>query len=802
MARYTPLPVNPTERYTPAPPSIPGTAEDSFATAAPDRYKPLDDEPLPEPLPESPMNRYEPLPVGTTEVTPEQMADQMKKHGFKQANITVAVDALQRIPGAEMIIKPNLTEREQGVIRAPTAADKSYEPARDPLDWASKKAKSAAGNVFEFGKGLAGPAVGAGKFGFSVLDWLASGIQHEFNPDVKPNPDPFAEAWTGIGKTLQGHPTDLLGGSARGVREEGLGYLATPRGAGEAVADIATNLTLLPILGRGAAAAKSTLPVRTQTAIDRGIGKVIPKWNWTDEMVYMEAALEGSKMAAAGGTRISANIRKPFNDIFLNELMGMRANDGRPLATFGQPGDYVPLVGAESPYATAARAAKHPIHVHPDIVDMAYSLKAPVQSVDTLRQFLQAWKASKTIWSPNTHVNNTLGDLMFSHLAGNNPANPMNARYYSQALRDLREGVPGPALTEAMENGAVRPGLIEHELRQPSAHPVFRALTDSPAAQKMGRAYDLEDQVFRYATYLKLRAGGATPMAASAEVNKYFPSYSSTSAVGRELRGQGSRLGAVVGSPFTSFGFEAARIYATAAREHPLRLATLGVLPSMATVMNLQDAGMTLQDWQDVRGRMPSYMRDRPLIPFKNPATGALEVADLSNVIPLSSVTNRGDSLAETGPGRDFLLGGPGWNAFKIGINQDWGMNRKIVDPLKGEDWTHEGLQAIGRGVLPIPSAAINLTDRVPKAIDGRPPRRNAPEPESIPAAVWHSIFGSMDAKTVEELEKSGKGERKAIEAEGKRGKRSIQRDPTIDEQTRERRKLNLKEYLQERKGR
>jgi hypothetical protein len=254
-----------------------------------------------------------------------------------------------------------------------------------------------------------------------------------------------------------------------------------------------------------------------------------------------------------------------------------------------------------------------------------------------------------------------------------------------------------------------------------------------------------------------------------------------------------------VGSPFTSFGLEAARVYATAAREQPLRLATIGLVPSAMTAVNLADAGMTVDDWTEMKKRMPSYMQGKVLIPFAS-NKGGVDIADWSNFVPLGGVISPGKSPADMGPNRDFLFGGPLWNMVKLLFNYQ-GPGQKAVDPAKGETWPTTGVWKGAKGVAPVPSAVTTGAERIPAAVNEVPPRRGA-EPESIPQAAWFSLFGGLDAKHEDEVERAGKGERRGAISEAKRGKRSNQKNPTLSGEEKSQRKQNILDYIRERKGR
>jgi hypothetical protein len=762
-----------------------------------------------------------------------------------------------------------LKDPEESPVPAPTPVAPT-KPQASEKSWLDRQVGSLAADTLEYTKGLMGPVKGV------VYDLPMFLVE-----SAKQDKNPLVEAAKNTWETARSNPAALLFSSAHGVKEEGWGHLLTPKGAGELTADVLTNLTLLPILARGAGAVKHTLPTATQKSIDRGVGKVIPKYNWPDTALAAEGANEGRKMLGAAliesdVAKIRETLATPQPARSLEQMTHLEqtmdtihANNVRLLQLGARPQTVVSRVYAQTtgtpevkmayamdtqmqmlnnhelldqlakdglvmPHKRTTGTTVNPdwpripntadvlgkyagAHVHPDIADIIPTLSRSPEATGFFSNFIRAWKSSKTIGSPNTHLNNVLGNVMFSHLAGANVLNPANTPFYYRALQELRAFgkdpniMPSVDLQEAMAYGAVRRGFagielqtLENRLGLPSATPQgtmasgLRKLSDSKLAQKARDIYDLEDMVYRYAAYLKHRSGGMAPASAGLEVNKWFPSYSATSPMGRWLRGEGTAIGKVAGSPFTSFTLESARIYARAAQERPWRLAAAGAVPQAITAANLAQLGLTLEDWHDIRRQLPPHMQRRVLIPFAG-VDGGLEFADMSDKIPLAELGFfDGDSLGDTGPSRSLLFGGPVWNAFKLWHNEDFTTGQPIVDPTKGEgawDW----MLAIIKGLAPLPPAAANLGRRVPRAMEEVPPRRFAPEAESPGLAVWRSLFPSLESITEQEAMESGHVTKKAQEQEMKRGRRSIQRNRSLTEGERERR---LENWQQERERR
>lgn len=1025
-----------------------------------------------------------PLPQFTDPLL-KQFQEEHRAAGASEAEITALWDQLKRRPGTTVDIvpnpeldsiyadKPNTPELNSIYTEAPVPTpelDDLYKaapavpapPAPAPMVAPSgavypdkstlDKAIGTFGRgIYEYTKGLTGPVwQGAKFFGHDIPDWHIAMAQHHLNPDVEmPGLHPLEKAFQGIVKTAQENPTDLLGRSAEGVREEGPGWLIqSPGNVGTAVGDTLSNLLMLGPVARGAAAAsRAALPAKVAAAVDRGVGFIIPKYNFPDAALAEEAAREGRYLAGSARTeeltrsakelmtrepgaapllepKIAAGpaamkrfqkeyaahetlgpattgwipfdyktrklelsvdnqgrisyLREPefnalapadqarigeirnaieansqalnkegivsdakmlpgylakkysafeqprvwgkkletqggqmaiaeakdyisrktgiVNDAILNEtikeilspdfkevwqtqgpmtknmgdwshfaqnlakrkalppeiekimgpmasaehmpyrvgytldaqlkmltnhqtldnLAGMTSNTGKPLIYTGplKPPGYITIPKDE------IFGKWQGAHVNKDIADILPTLQGNTTN-SFLSKYMSAWKASKTSWSPSTHLNNLMGDVIFAHLAGVNPLNPMNTKYYKQAAEELHtylkdtSKIPSSMVREALDAGGIRPGFAGNELtqltnkirrlapEQTAAEAALGVLTDNRVAQKLRDLYDAEDQVFRYAGYLKHRDLGLTPMQASAEVNKYFPSYATSSPAGRYLRGQGHWSGNLVGSPFTSFPMEAARIYATAAREAPWRLSAVGALPLSLTALNLGNSGYSIQDWHRTMDRLPSGIKGRTLIPMVGP-DGQIEVSDWSNIIPLANWNQSGESMAESGPARDLLFGGPAVNALKIAFNTDLA-GHKMYDSSKGQGWP-EMLSMIAQQIAPLPQGLLNLLptgqSRLEKSLADVPPRHYAPDVETPGQAAFRSVFPNLSAKSIDELEHQGNINRKAGIRETQQGKRSIQRNMSIPPETKERLIPNILDELYGRRSR
>lgn len=285
-------------------------------------------------------------------------------------------------------------------------------------------------------------------------------------------------------------------------------------------------------------------------------------------------------------------------------------------------------------------------------------IQTPDTAIKLYDSVLTAWKEGKTVWNPGTHVRNVLGNVMFAQFAGLNPFNPGNMTYYREALRTLRQG--GDTLREMYEQGVLGADFSAAELKGrlnallPDPDTI---VDDDPSAlTRIGRSvwqmmsrpamklreglhalYGLEDSVYKAAAYLKQKHLGQSPAEAAAHVRKWFPYYDD---IGRSATLSAARRTVM---PFLSFYRESLRIFAQAAMERPLAMATGLAIPAVITAISAAILGLDDDDLEeikkDMRGKGKFFLQDTPLMSIllpKKSASGQYQQWDLSNVIPFA----------------------------------------------------------------------------------------------------------------------------------------------------------------------
>jgi N12 class adenine-specific DNA methylase/DNA repair protein RadC/predicted ABC-type ATPase len=303
--------------------------------------------------------------------------------------------------------------------------------------------------------------------------------------------------------------------------------------------------------------------------------------------------------------------------------------------------------------------------IHRQLTEMVEAPNAALRLYDTI---LSWWKTGKTVLNPGTHVRNVLGNIPFATFAGVNPLNPGNMGFYRDSLRHLRNG--GQTLTEAYEDGVLGADFVSAELRQ-----TLRQLLPDPATIEesdrgesillgIGKAigqvlpnwaknpahkaynqiaalYQVEDEIYKMAAYLKARNMGMSREEAAAHVRHWFPYYDlATSAT--------LKLAQRTGMPFLSFYRESIRIFGHALTERPLALATTLAVPSIITALSAMALGLDDDDLEqirkDMRGKAGKLLGPTPiggmplfsmLLPFRS-ANGDFQQFDISAIHPFA----------------------------------------------------------------------------------------------------------------------------------------------------------------------
>lgn len=503
--------------------------------------------------------------------------------------------------------------------------------------------------------------------------------------------------------------------------------------------------------------------VRTYGSTSLPVAALIKRTQIPPEIRALLRPLGAEEAPILVGNTVNLQLKMLANDAAFERMTGLVANDGRPLLIPRGPKTGLATATAHGPYEVLGEDAAFGKYkgalVHPDIVDAIGSMKGSDYIRGALGDYIRLWKMGKVSWNVPTHINNILGDAYFAHLLGNSPFNPMNFKYYQQAGSEFfrfnttadvaNQMWPAigprqlPLLKEAIDDGVVIPGLVNSELsriysqvqsRKPEGvwREFFHTLMENQTSLNMAKAYEAEDQVHRYATYLKLRATGWTRDAARLEVNNGFPNYETMSPLGEWMRGKQNLgpipagVGPYMASPFSSFQLELMRITMNAARNHPNRLFFANMMPLLMTQAGMAYHGQTMEDYHNQIGKLPGYMRGKLHVAIPQPGEDNPYYLDLSNPWPGASWLEHqggiGSSLignVPKGPLVDLFFNGllP-WAPLEILENRSRLTNQPLYDPEKGDTWG-DAISQFTTRISPLPSSLIEFGQRSNRLFHG-----------------------------------------------------------------------------------
>ncbi|MER9217857.1 D-Ala-D-Ala carboxypeptidase family metallohydrolase [Mesorhizobium sp. M0644] len=323
------------------------------------------------------------------------------------------------------------------------------------------------------------------------------------------------------------------------------------------------------------------------------------------------------------------------------------------------------------------------------------------------RKALTSWKKNKTIRSPVTHMNNVMSNLMFMDFA-------------DIRMQDLAAGVRSfyskdQHFREASENGAFGGDMMTQEVRDNVLKPILeeirRAEGDLPGVasnvrvlsriantlyggwlavdRKMLQAYQVEDEIFRMATYMRRRAAGDEPAAAADFAKQQFLDY--------DIRAPWVNAARNSVLPFISYTYRAVPVIARAIATRPWKLPKYFLI---AYALNALAYGW--DDDGDDEERERASLRDEEQgftwlgvprmmrMPFRD-GNGLPMFLDIRRWIPAGDVfdTNQGSgALPIPAP---IQFGGPMMMAAELALNKQGFTGDPITNDLTDNWWDKAG---------------------------------------------------------------------------------------------------------------
>lgn len=330
------------------------------------------------------------------------------------------------------------------------------------------------------------------------------------------------------------------------------------------------------------------------------------------------------------------------------------------------------------------------------------------------RKVLTQWKLNKTARSPVVHMNNVMSNLMLMDLA-------------DVRMTDLVSGIQSYYKNDehkraAEENGAFEGTFANEELRRKVMEPILDALVQqnidaAPTTENMlaqldrilGKAvavlkrldngmtqmYQVEDELFRMATYMRRLSLGDTPQEAAKIAREQFLDY--------DIRAPWVNAARRTVLPFISYTYRAVPVLYKAISERPWKLAKYATLAHVAMALayamepgDEDEEFRTMRDDQQGNTWLgtPRMMR----MPYKD-EHGNPVFMDVRRWIPAGDVfdMNQGNSALPVPAPIQF--GGPLMLAFEFALNKQAFTGRDITSrdtdtPLesasKTADWLYK----------------------------------------------------------------------------------------------------------------
>lgn len=213
----------------------------------------------------------------------------------------------------------------------------------------------------------------------------------------------------------------------------------------------------------------------------------------------------------------------------------------------------------------------------------------------TWRSILNQWKLNKTVRSPVVHMNNVMSNLMFMDLA-------------DVRVADLVAGIhayvtDSDEYKDALVHGAFEANFAKQELNRKILQPILDELvaqnlrdndpkSSLAALSKLGygiarqlkrfdnalvSAYEIEDEVFRMATFLRRRAMGDNAQEAAAAAREQFLDY--------DIRAPWVNAARRTVLPFISYTYRAVPVVAQSILHRPWKLAKYYTIAYMANML-------------------------------------------------------------------------------------------------------------------------------------------------------------------------------------------------------------------------
>ena len=268
-------------------------------------------------------------------------------------------------------------------------------------------------------------------------------------------------------------------------------------------------------------------------------------------------------------------------------------------------------------------------YVRKDILDyLSMHVEAPSAFAKVWKKALAYWKEGKTAHNPVSHMNNVMGNVIMSHLAGISMG---NAKAYLGLIKDIVNKASW--IKEAQESGLFS-GMFSTEELYKTMAPELRELYNETQStlerdidkvyniaftyglrDKLKTAYENEDKFFRLLVYKKARDSGLSPEDAVEYSQRFIPTYDDLPKGAQTIRDKFI--------PFFAWTYKTIPTIMVCAAKYPWRFAAPATLLFAANAISYSDAAGDDDDSVEERFKkglqlaeaehklLPEYMQGR-----------------------------------------------------------------------------------------------------------------------------------------------------------------------------------------------
>ena len=281
--------------------------------------------------------------------------------------------------------------------------------------------------------------------------------------------------------------------------------------------------------------------------------------------------------------------------------------------------------------------------VHPAIAEeINQTMQASSALGSWYKSTLSRWKKFKTVDNPMTHFGNIIGNTVLADLGGLSPA---RMDIYGRAAKDF--ATKGGSFQEAAQANLFGKEFAKSEflsaLQQTFAKPgqsMFDSLgkiTEGIAKvagkidDGMAKAYQFEEQFYKYALFLHAKSTGMTTVNAVKHAEKFLFNYSDTTKFIKNVRDYAI--------PFVTFPYKAVPAVMEAALKNPFRVNKYIMTAKYLQDESLKQLNLNEKEWDQVKRSMEPYVRKGFYLPlFSRDAHGRIQHWDVSRFFLLGQL--------------------------------------------------------------------------------------------------------------------------------------------------------------------